>query len=572
MKDKQEFFELLGEIDGRDYSEYSRILGDYDFSRYILKVSRIPAEQDESGTMFVVRVPTAIAGFPPNLYATAIRRTALEDLLVRKVSDAIEQTAAYDDRGISRRRLSTATPGQKILPRSALVISDDYIEARLTVQLPARRGSVLGEEARHVFFEELPAIVNAALIFCNLDEVQVHQFVDLMEDADAIRQALPTRGLIGFVGEGSFLIRKDRSDRPDYDRDVPFIVPEEMLLDIEVPNKGRVKGLGIPGGVTVIVGDAYSGRTELMKALAAGIYNHVPGDGREYVVTMPDAVYVTAEDERSVQRVDISAFVRENPAGRDVRQYSTLRADPCAAEAASVAEALEIGARALFFDESDSNSGFLCQDSRLKGLASSGESRLIPLSACARSMADTLGVSVVVAGASSVTEFIPVADLVLRVDDYMVADITREAKQLAIQAADAKPDAAALQRLVEYSRWVVPSSLDPSSGRHDAVVGAETMHKLRFGNHLIDMTGVIQLADTYQTETIGLILYYAKNRYLDQGRPVREILDLIDRDLSTEGLECLTRDLRGDLARPRRYEIAAALNRLMSLRVSRAAD
>lgn len=572
MKDKQEFFELLGEIDGRDYSEYSRILGDYDFSRYILKVSRIPAEQDESGTMFVVRVPTAIAGFPPNLYATAIRRTALEDLLVRKVSDAIEHTAAYDDRGISRRRLSTATPGQKILPRSALVISDDYIEARLTVQLPARRGSVLGEEARHVFFEELPAIVNAALIFCNLDEVQVHQFVDLMEDADAIRQALPTRGLIGFVGEGSFLIRKDRSDRPDYDRDVPFIVPEEMLLEIEVPNKGRVKGLGIPSGVTVIVGDAYSGRTELMKALAAGIYNHVPGDGREYVVTMPDAVYVTAEDERSVQRVDISAFVRENPAGRDVREYSTLRADPCAAEAASVAEALEIGARALLFDESDSNSGFLCQDSRLKGLASSGASRLIPLSACARNMADALGVSVVVAGASSVTEFIPVADTVLRVDDYVVADITREAKQLAIQAADAKPDAVALQRLVEYSRWVVPSSLDPSSGRHDAVVGAETMHKLRFGNHLIDMTGVIQLADTYQTETIGLILYYAKNHYLDQGRPVREILDLIDRDLSTEGLECLTRDLRGDLARPRRYEIAAALNRLMSLRVSRAAD
>ncbi|MCO5060810.1 MAG: ABC-ATPase domain-containing protein [Kiritimatiellae bacterium] len=572
MKDKQEFFELLGEIDGRDFSEYGRIIGDYDFSRYILKLARIPTEADDSQTLIVVRVPSVTAGFPPDLYATAIRRTALEDLLVRKLSDSVSRVAAYDDQGISRRRLSVATPGQKILPRSALVISDDFIEARLIVQLPARRGTVLGEEARHVFFEELPAIVNSALIFCNLEEVEVNQFVDLMEDADAIRQALPTRGLIGFVGEGAFLIRVDHSDRPDYNRDVPFVVPDELLVDVEVPNKGRVRGLGIPSGITVILGDAYSGRRELMKALAAGIYNHVPGDGREYVVTTPDAVYIAAEDRRSVQRVDISAFVRQNPAGRDVRQFTTTHADPSAAQAASVAEALEVGARALLFDESDSNSGFLSQDSRLKGLAGGAEPRLVPFSVCARQMVEDLGISVVVAGASSVAEFIPVADTVLRVDDYQVVDVTREAKQLSIHPEEIKPDAAALARLTSYTRWIVPSSLDATSGRHDAVIGVEELGRLRFGNNVIDLTGVAQLADTNQIETIGLILYYAKNRYLNEGRPIREVLDLIDRDLSTEGLECLTRDLRGDLARPRRYEIAAALNRLASLRISRAAD
>lgn len=572
MKDKQEFYALLGDIDGRPFDDYNKIIGDYDFARYVLKVTRIPMEADDSSTLFVVRVPSAVAGFPPNLYTTAIRRTALEDLLVRKVTDAISRTTAYDHQGISRRRLFVAAPGQKILPRSALVITEEFIEARLSVQLPARDGRILGEEARHVFFEELPAVVNAALIYCNLEETEVHQFVDLMEDADAIRQALPTRGLIGFVAQGAFLTRLDNSDKPDYDRDVPFVIPEEMQVDVEVPNTGRIRGMGIPSGITVILGDAYSGRTELMKALAAGIYNHVPGDGREYVITMPDAVYVAAEDRRSVQRVDISAFVRQNPAGRDVRQYTTTHADPCAAEAAAVAEALEIGARALLFDESDSNSGFLSQDSRLKGLASGAEPRLIPLSVCARKMVDELGISIVVAGSSSVTEFIPVADTVLRVDEYQVSDVTREAKQLSIQPSELAPDTEALSRLVDRSRWVVPSSLDPSSGRHDAVVGAEALDKLRFGNHVIDMTAVKQLADLSQTETIGLILYYAKNRYLDEGRPIREILDLIDRDLSTEGLECLTRDLRGDLARPRRYEIAAALNRLVSLRISRAAD
>jgi predicted ABC-class ATPase len=572
MKDKEEFHGLLGEIDGKDFSEYTRIIGDFDFSRYIVKFNRVPSEGDGTATLFVVRVPMSVAEFPPHLHNTPIRRTAMEDLLTRKVAAAIEHMAVFDDEGISRRRLSIADPGQKILPRSSLVIADEYVEARLTVNLPARRGRILGEEARDVFFRELPAVVNAALIYCNLDEREIDRFVDVMEDADAVRQALPTRGLVSFIGEGAFLTRADHSDKPDYDRDVPFLVPEELRVEIEVPNAGSAKGLGIPTGITVILGDAYSGRTEIVRALAAGIYNHIPGDGREMVITVPDAVYVAAEDRRSVQRVDIGAFIRQNPAGRDVKQYTTSHADPCAAQAAAVVEALEIGARALLFDESDSNSGFLCQDSRLKGLAAGAEPRFIPLSARVRQLADELGVSVVVAGASSVTEFIPVADTVLRVDNHQVFDVTKEAKQLAIQPLDLKPEAADVTRLVEKSRWVVPSSIDPSAGRHDAVIYAEAVDELRFGTSTIDLKGVLQLADTYQTATIGLILCYAKIRYMDEGRPIREILDLVDRDLSTEGLECLSRDLRGDLARPRRYEIAAALNRLTTLRISRAAE
>ena len=105
-------------------------------------------------------------------------------------------------------------------------------------------------------------------------------------------------------------------------------------------------------------------------------------------------------------------------------------------------------------------------------------------------------------------------------------------------------------------------------GRLDDHITAPDAHHLAFGRCTVDLTAVRQLADRHQTATIGQILYYAKLRYLDEGRPIREVLDLVDRDLSTEGLECLTRELRGDLARPRRYEIAAALNRLDTLRIS----
>lgn len=569
MKDKQEFYQLLNEIDGAEYAEYARVIGDFDFSRYVVKFNRVPAEAGEGPVLFVVRVPQAVAEFPPHLANTPIRRTALEDLLTRKVADAIEQQAIYDTEGVSRRRLSIAVPGQKILPRSALMVADEFVEARLLCNLPHRNGRILGEEARDIFFRELPAVVNAALIFCNLEEREVERFVDLMEDEDGIRQALPTRGLISFVGDGALLTRQDRTDRPDYEREIPLRVPEELRTTVEVPNAGSVRGLGIPGGITVILGDAYSGRPELMKALAAGIYNHIPGDGREYVISMPDTVYVAAEDRRSVQRVDISAFVRQNPAGRDVKQYTTSHADPCAAQAAATVEALEIGARALLFDEADSNSGFLCMDSRLGGLSSGTEQHFVPLSLRARQMVDELGVSLVVAGASSVTEFIPVADTVLRIENFQVTDITREAKQLAITTNELKPDASDVAGLAERARWVVPSSIDPSLGRNDAVIHADCTERLCFGGHVLDLQGLAQLADRHQTATIGLVLHYAKTRYMDEGRPIREILDLVDRDLSTEGLECLSRELRGDLARPRRYEIAAALNRLPTLRISR---
>ena len=273
---------------------------------------------------------------------------------------------------------------------------------------------------------------------------------------------------------------------------------------------------------------------------------------------------------RSIQRVDLSFFLSTIPNGRQVGQFSTTDADPCAAQAAQTVEALEIGARVLLYDESSSSSAFLSNDSRLSSLTGSSD-RITPLSARARQMVDELGVSIVVAGSTAIAEFFPIADQVYRIDNNVISDITAEAKALEIATAqEEKP--ASITSLVERSRWVVPSSIDPSSGQEDYHVNALAPDLLEFGRSIIDLNGISQIADIHQAETIGRILYYAKMHYLDEGRPIREVLDLVDRDLSTEGLECLSRDLRGDLARPRRYEIAAALNRLDSLRISHTVD
>lgn len=568
MRDKKEFFNLLVDIDGKDVSEYSRIVGDFDFSRYVLKINQIHPAQALQPVLFVVRVPQIIAGFPPPLYNTPVRRTALEDFLTRRIADQIEMLARYDETGVSRRHLMIAVPGQKILPRTSALVTEEYVEARIYVRLPQRDGRVDGDRVKSVFFDELASVVNAAMIHCNIEESALNEFVNIMEDADQIRQLMPTRGLVGFVAEGSMLTRLGHTDYPDYTVTRTFEVDPGLAMEIEVPNAGLLKGLGVPAGITVILGEAHSGRTDLVRALAAGIYNHVPGDGREMVITVPDAVHVAAEAGRHIQKLDISTFVRRPPGEGSPQEYSSADADDCTAQAAATVEALEVGARVLLFDESTSSPAFLTRDARLNELLPQRGAMVNPLSVRARQLADDLGVSLVIAGSSSVTEFIPVADTVLRIEDYRVIDITKEAKALDMAAWKVESPRTEVGALMEKNRWVVPSSIDASLGPIDQSIESESIDWIKFGRAVINLQDVTQLADKHQTATIGLILYYAKLRYMDEGRPVREIMDLIDRDLATEGLECLSREMRGDLARPRRYEIAAALNRLSSLRIS----
>ena len=570
MRDKEEFYNTLCSIDGKEFSEYAQLVGDFDFSRYVLKISSVQHGTGGRGnsTLFLLRVPQIIALFPPHLFNTPVRRTALEDFLTRKLAGRIESAARYDGQGMSRRRMSVACPGQKILPRSAMVVTEEYIEARIYVDLPERDGRVAGDTALQMFFDDLPELVNASLIYCNLSETEIHDFVNLMEDADQIRQVLPTRGWVGFVAEGSLLSRAGDSDLPDYEQLASLTVSNDIAVEMDVPNAGKVRGFGVPTGVTVILGDACSGRVELMHALAAGIYNHVPGDGREMCITVPDAAYVNTEPGRSIQHVDISAFVGGDDRGPNTRQFSTSHADAVSSQAAELVEALEAGARALLLDESDSAPEFLALSAATAALIPGVEQRVSPLALRARQIADELGVSIVVGGAATVGDFIPFADTVLSVDRHQVTDVTQQAKALAMKAPSLKGRPIDLAGLVDRGRWIVPSSIDPSLGRFDASIDASSVKTLKFGRTTVDLGRVHQIADIYQTLTIGRILYYAKLRYLDEPRPIREVLDLIDRDLSTEGLESLTRDLRGDLARPRRYEIAAALNRLQTLRIA----
>jgi len=573
MKDRKEFYSLLAEMDGKPFAEYERLIGDFDFARYVIKCSKIETAADGEYPIFNIRVPQSIAELPGHLYDSPVRRTALEDLLTRNLCATAAQIARFNESGWARRNILVAEPGQKILPRTSVLVTKEYIDARIRIALPYKVFSsgerlVDGEMARKVFFEDLPEVVSTSLFCCNLDLAEAEEFVNGMEDADRVRQSLSTLGLVSFVGEGSLLAREQDSDLPDYDRFIPFEVAEASCTEIEVPNAGKVAGLGISAGLTVVLGDAANGRKDFMSALAAGVFNHIPGDGREGVVTVSDAVQIAADRGRNVQEVNITPFLSESEYGNPA-SFSTAAADSFISQAASVIEALEVGARVLIVDENSSAPAFLTTDARIAGLL--GSTPRTSLAQRARQMVDELGISLIVGGENLVAEYIPVADTVLKVEGFQVTDITEQAKALNLAVPPEAP-AVNLAPMLARSRWIMPSSIDAAVGSKDQVIEAIDLNAIQYGRSVIELDSVSQIADESQTLTIGLLLYYAKLRYMQEGYPLREMLDMIDRDLSSEGLGTIVRDLRGDLARPRRYEVAAALNRLPTFRVSHATE
>ncbi len=573
MKDRKEFYNLLAEIDGKPFAEYERLLGDFDFARYVIKFTKLETAADGEIPVFNIRVPQSIAELPGHLYDSPVRRTALEDYITRHLCSVAGHIAQFNESGWARRNIIIAEPGQKILPRTSVFVSKEYIDARVRIALPYKvyasgERLVDAEMARRVFFEDLPEVVSNGIFCCNLDLEEVEEFVCGMEDADRIRQTLATLGLVSFVGEGSLLARERDSDLPDYDSIAPFEVSEAAQTEIDVPNAGKIIGLGIPAGLTVVLGDAANGRKDFMAAIAAGVFNHIPGDGRETVITVSDAVQIAAERGRSVQEVNITPFLAEseisNPAS-----FSTRSADSFISQAAATIEALEVGARVLIVDENSSAPAFLTTDARVAGLL--GATPRSSLAQRARQMVDELGVSIIIGGENLVAEYIPVADTILKVEDFQVTNITEEAKALNLAVPPEAP-AVNLGPMLGRSRWIMPSSIDAAVGRKDVVIEAIDLNAIQFGRSVIELDGVPQIADKSQTLTLGLLLYYAKLRYMQEGYPLREMLDMIDRDLSSEGLGTISRDLRGDLARPRRYELAAALNRLPTFRVSHATE
>jgi predicted ABC-class ATPase len=299
----------LDRIDRRGYGAYKDLSGSHDFGPFVLFVDRV--QRDPFAPPSLIRIRTKANHFDRDLFASPVRRVAFEDFLTRSVEREIRGVVRGNRGSGGSGRVVIQRTSQVVLPRTSMVVEPGYVEARMAVGLPAQGRSVDARAARTVLLEELPEVVRRGLIPApegGVDVERARLHVETVEDAYYLRGLLPGLGLVAFVADGAVLPRESgASDRPLKDGAITFGSPVEYRMEVELPNGGFVSGMGVPEGVTLVAGGGFHGKSTLLSALSWGVYDHVPGDGRELVVARGDAVKVRAEDGRSVSGVDISA-------------------------------------------------------------------------------------------------------------------------------------------------------------------------------------------------------------------------------------------------------------------------
>jgi predicted ABC-class ATPase len=581
MSTERELREKLRRIDGRGYKAYKQIAGRYAFDGFDLFIDHVQGDPFAAPSKLRLRVPQDVAGVPPNLFQGRIRGMAAADFFGRAVRDAIVR-AVKGRRGTGKSGLVYIDAGgQEVLERTAVVLDERWLEVRIHVGLPAAGRSVLSREATALLCNELPAVVGAGMLWGNVDRELARRFVDTVENYDAIRRGLRDKNLAAFVADGSILPRRSgASDLPlDRQSAVPFESCPELRVELPLPNRpgdgpgqgASVAGMGIPVGVTLIVGGGYHGKSTLLDALQRGVYPHIPGDGREYVVTDPDAVKIRAEDGRSVRRVDISPFISDLPRGRRTDFFSSEDASGSTSQAANIVEAVEVGARVLLLDEDTSATNFMVRDARMQSLVHKEHEPITPFLDRVRELADSNGVStILVMGGCG--DYFDVADHTIMMRDYLPVDATADAARVAAEQPSARHKETTTPLVFASNRAPDPRSFDPSRGRKEVKIDATALDEIRFGRHTIDLRGVEQLVDRSQTAAVGRAIYLALRRFINGDATLRQVVDALEQFFDAEGLDALDAFHQpgthpGDFARPRRHEVAAAINRLRTLRI-----
>ena len=571
MKEEGQLRSLLERIDGRGYKAYKDIQGRYQFSHanatFTLHIDYVQGDPFAGPSRLRVIVPQSVAQYPLDTYHNAPRQIGLENFLAAVFGAAARQVAKRSGSGKSG-LIEIDAPGQTVLARTAVLVSAETVEARFIVGLPAQGRRVLGRAAARMLCDDLPKIVTSALIYANNRHDLLTNYVEVNEDADVLRQQIGKAGLIAFVANGSILPRRSGIDfRPMSPKSaVRFQSPPSLEQTFTLPNHGPISGMAIPRGVTLIVGGGFHGKSTLLNALELGVYNHKPGDGREFVVCDPTAVKIRAEDGRSVAGVDISPFINNLPHGRDTRRFSTENASGSTSQAANIIEALELNAQTLLIDEDTAATNFMIRDQRMQSLIAKQKEPITPFIDKVRQLFDERGVStILVVGGSG--DYFDVADLVIAMDEYVPHDVTARAKEIAAAQQTGRNAEGGASFGPITPRTPDKRSIDPRRGRRDVHIKTRNLVTISFGEEDIDLYGVSQLIDPSQTRAVADAINYARERYMNANRSLAEVLDLVMSDIDRHGLDVLSRSFIGHYATFRKHELGAALNRLRSLQI-----
>lgn len=564
----QNLRKTLLSIHRKSYPAYKSLRGTYDFKTYTLSIDHVQGDPFASPSNISVRIPLTRAAFPLTYYHCRENKVALQDYLTRKFYSQIEKYN-FKAKGSGKSGLiSTSRCGQEILERTACEITKSEIIARFEVGFPANGRTINAPELEKILFDFLPKCVEAVFYYKNLSAKEVESVIHLAEDQSYIRKELKKLDLVSFVADGAILPRESGVSNRPLKNAVPFCSPDTLSVELQLPHKGKISGMGIKKGITLIVGGGYHGKSTLLNALESGVYNHITGDGREYVITDDTALKLRAEDGRCIKNVDISLFINDLPNKKDTRSFSTENASGSTSQAANLIEGIEAGSKTFLIDEDTTATNFMVRDALMQQIIVREKEPITPFLERVRDIYEKAGISTILVAGSSGAYFYA-ADTILQMDCYQTLDITKKVKETC-ENLDSPSLTAPGFRIPNFKRSVF--SPDSRSKRENSGkrqhgndrIKTKVLGKDAFmiDRQTVDLRYVEQLADSEQTACLAQLLKYVKEKgYGDM--TMTDLVQLLETQIKNRGLSSVLNSscIPCGFALPRVQEIYACFNR-----------
>ena len=566
MKNSEILKRDLDRIDGKSYRAYKELEGQYDFDKFTLSIDHVQGDPFASPSRVRVIVNQKIAGFPKEIFDNKNKNIAVSDYLTRKFYSNINKCGERVFGSGKSGLISISNCPQEILERTSVIIDDTKIEARFYVGFPARGRSVLSKELEKILYNVIPNIVDKTLIYKNINKEKLINRVNLVEDQEFIRSELKNKGLVAFVANGSMLPRESGVSTKVLKGGKSFVSPKSLEVEFNTPHSGVIKGMGIKKGITLIVGGGYHGKSTMLKALELGVYNHIEGDGREFVITDKSALKVRAEDSRCITKTDISLFISNLPNGKDTKEFSTENASGSTSQAANIVEGIESGTELFLIDEDTSATNFMMRDDLMQKLVSKEKEPITPFIEIVKPIYEQMGISTIIVVGSS-GDFFDIADCVIQMDNYETKDVTKEAKELSHGHILERIKNKNIKIGINFNRVVKRGSIE--EGPKGIKIKAMGIDTISINREDIDLRAVEQIVDTEQLNSIGSIMKYAEKNFMGKNLNFNDMIDKIIEEVYENGLMSIDtiKGGTGNLAMPRKQEIMAAYNRYRKLKV-----
>ncbi|OBT07998.1 isopentenyl-diphosphate delta-isomerase [Vibrio sp. UCD-FRSSP16_10] len=536
----------LKKLEKQNYRAYQQIKGSYDFTDFTLHIDQVQGDPYATASRFRAVRPWSVTGLDFIKDKSPAYQIAARDFIARTLAEYAKQDNA----------ISVGTTGQVVLDNTAVLFTDEGIELRFRINLPADGRSILAKKALNIITFYLPKYLRKATLWRELSQERFTQHCEVIEDQHALRQQLAEHNLVSFIADDATLPRlAGDSDMPMKDA-VPMQSPDGLSVTLQTPNRGEISGLGIKKGITLIVGGGFHGKSTLLNAIEKSIYDHIPGDGREYCVTDPLSMKIRAEDGRCVHNLNIANFINHLPMQKSTTDFSTQDASGSTSQAAWLQESIESGAKSLLIDEDTSATNFMIRDERMQALVAKDAEPITPLVDRIAELRDTQGISsIIVMGGSG--DYLDEADCVIQMHEYQPVDVTSKAKEVIKLHPSARSHECEqpLQRSQPraFNRACLQTLLAEGKFR----VGAKGVTSLRFGKEFVDITALEQLQTSNEVNAIGWLWFQiaqVPGWSSDVGAECQALI--IEKNWHT------LMPNNGDLAKPRILDLLAILNRL----------